>query len=113
MDGLASYPHLSVNDDLLQVENLLEYSANEGDFSGLRKLQIRKLLVSEDLRVAGIVVSFDMPIGQKGIVQNIPTDFQHVTVRKWKCKRYDEYEIDVEVGAKSIWKPFRKKERDR
>jgi len=69
--GLASYPHSIIEADTFRIENLLEFAASEGDVSSLGNLQIQNLLVSEDLSVSGTIVSFDLPIGEEGIVKNL------------------------------------------
>lgn len=71
VDGLASYPHSIMEDEVFRIEDLLEFAAVEGDLSVLDKLQIRNLLVSEDLRVSGTVVSFDIPIGKEGAIKEL------------------------------------------
>ena len=80
VESLVNYPiPISDENDVLRTEYLLAYAVDESSPAVLERHEIQGSLVSESLTIAGTIVSFDLPIGQPGLVRELYTDLIELT----------------------------------
>jgi len=71
VDSLVNYSiPISAPDDSLLREDLLAFAIQNQDPESLRRQDVLGVLVSPELDVAGTVLTFDLPVGEPGLVRS-------------------------------------------